>query len=178
MKKFLFVAAIFLSLFVFPLTIFAHGGVEKRAENILVTLFQTPLSPFVGEKVNFAFILTDISKNTRLVNKSARLVVTQTALGDPKKDKVILTQNVRSDVNGTINFSYAFPSTNYYDIDLQLGKAKDEGSVTGFLVQPRENNNDQIELLYVILIMSLLMNVIFLFVFLRFYKKKIRSIEA
>lgn len=178
MKKLLLVFAVFLVFLIFPLTIFAHGGVEKRAGDILVTLFQTPLSPLVGEKVDFAFILTDPTQTKHLVNKSARLVITKTAYNDPKDDKIVFTKNLTSDVNGTIDFSYAFPTTNYYDIDLQFGKPNDEANTTGFLVQPRQNNSDSIELLSVILIISLLINVVCLFIFLKFYKKKIKNSAA
>jgi hypothetical protein len=173
MKKLLSFLVIFGLILIFPLTILAHGGVEKRAGNILVTLFQTPLSPLVGENVNFAFILTDPTQSKRFVKKSTRLVITKTAYNDPKNDKIVYTKTFTSDVNGTIDFSYTFPTTNYYDIDLQFGKPNDEASTTGFLVQPRQNNNDEIDLLSAILAISLLMNVVFLFLFLRFYKRKI-----
>src|SRR5581483_12438559 len=126
MKQLTLFLLIFCLMLRFPLHFFAHGGVEKQAGNILVTLFQTPLSPLVGEDVAFSFTLTTPDKNKRLVHKQARLVVTQTAYNNPSKDKIVYSKEVSSDVNGIINFSYAFPTTDYYDIDVQFGKPDDE----------------------------------------------------
>ena len=147
----------------FPLHVFAHGGVEKQAGNILVTLFQTPLSPLVGEDVAFSFTLTTPDKNKRLVHKQARLVVTQTAYNNPSKDKIVYSKEVSSDVNGIINFSYAFPTTDYYDIDVQFGKPDDEANTTGFLVQPRQNLKFQDEMLIALLSISLIVNIVIFF---------------
>ena len=169
----LFISLLFLS---FPLTIFAHGGVEKRADDVLVTLFQTPLSPLVGENVSFAFVTTDVSKNTRLVNKAARLVVTQTTTGDASKDKIIFTKNVVSDSNGIINFSYTFPKTNYYDIDLEFGKPNDETHTTGFLVQPRTNLKLQEQIFLALLSISLTINIVIFFYWI--IGKKMKRIHA
>lgn len=174
-KKFtilFFVLAIFLFI---PRIVSAHGGVEKTAGNVLVTLFQTPLSPLVGENVTFSYILTDLSKNHVLKNKYARLVITKTYTGDENKDKVVFTKMVRSDVNGTITFSYSFPTTNYYDIDLEFGKQNDETNTTGFLVQPRENLQNNVQFLEIFLVVSIILNFVFLFYWLRNFLKTIQS---
>lgn len=173
MKKVLI--SVFFCALIFPIQAYAHGGVEKSAGNILVTLFQTPLSPLVGEKVNFAFILTDLSKSHVFKNKNVELIVTQTTIGDPSKDKIVYTGKVQSDVNGTINFSYVFLKTNYYDIDLAFGKPNDESKTTGFLVQPRENLQNNIQFLEILVVASFVLNCIFVFVWLRNFLRKIRS---
>lgn len=162
-------------LLISPRLVLAHGGVEKSVGNILITLFQTPLSPLVGEKVNFAFILTDPNKTKALKNKQARIVLTQTTVGDPSKDTVVFTQKVKSDVNGIINFSYTFPRTNYYDLDLEFGKPNDETNTTGFLVQPRENLQNNVQFLEIFVVVSLILNFVVLFYWLRNILKKIRS---
>src|SRR5438128_1364387 len=79
---FLFVIYLFVYLVYLPGNALAHGGVEKSAGDVLVTLFQIPLSPLVGENVTFSYILTDPSKKHFLKNKSARLVITKTYTGD------------------------------------------------------------------------------------------------
>src|SRR5258708_6640673 len=167
MKRFLLSIVTAILLFSLPSITYAHGGVEKQAGNILVTLFQTPLSPFVGEKVNFAFILTDPTKTKMSKNKQARIVVTQTTVGDATKDTIVFTKIVKSDTNGVINFSYSFPKTNYYDIDLEFGKSQDEANATGFLVQPRENLQNNIQFLEIICVISLVFNFVFIFFWLR-----------
>jgi len=175
MKRFLFCAVFAILLFCLPSITYAHGGVEKQAGNILVTLFQTPLSPLVRENVNFAFILTDPTKTKMLKNKQARIVVTQTTVGDATKDTIVFTKIVKSDTNGVINFSYSFPKTNYYDIDLAFGKPQDEANTTGFLVQPRENLQNNIQFLEIICVISLVFNFVFIFFWLRNFLRLIRS---
>ena|SRR6185437_9583518 len=160
MKRTIVFILFFIFAVILPQTASAHGGVEKGVGNILVTLFQTPLSPLVGENVNFAFILTDSSKAKFLKNKTAQLVVTQTTTGDPSADKVVYTKKVISDVNGTITFSYTFPKTNYYDIDLEFGKPGDETNTTGFLVQPREDLQPLLQILGFFVIVSILLNIV------------------
>ena len=175
MKKLLFCILLIILIGFYPRSAFAHGGVEKSVGNILVTLFQTPLSPLVGEKVDFAYILSDPTKTKMLKNKQARIVVTQTTVGDPSKDTVVYTQTVKSDKNGTINFSYTFPKTNYYDIDLEFGKPRDEANSTGFLIQPRENLQNNIQFLEILCVISLISNFLFIFFWLRNFLRRIRS---
>lgn len=175
MKRYLICVLFALLLSCLPSIAYAHGGVEKRAGNILVTLFQTPLSPLVGENVNFAFILSDSTKTKMLKNKQAKIVVTQTTVGDATKDTVVFTKIVKSDTNGVINFTYSFSKTNYYDIDLEFGKSQDEASTTGFLVQPRENLQNNIQFLEIICVISLVFNFVFIFFWLRNFLRLIRS---
>lgn len=175
MKKAILFLFLFLFIVCFPLVVSAHGGVEKRAVNILVTLFQTPLSPLVGEQVNFAFILTDPAASKRLMSKSVRLVVTQTTTGDPSKDKIVFTKQMKSDSNGIITFSYIFPKTNYYDIDLEFGKPGDKVDTTGFLVQPRENLQMNVQFLEIIAVVSIILNFVVLLFGLRKLLRSLRS---
>ncbi|HSW97883.1 MAG TPA: hypothetical protein VLF89_08715 [Candidatus Saccharimonadales bacterium] len=153
----------------------AHGGVEKSAGNILVTLFQSPLSPLMGENVTFSFILTDPAKKHVLKSKKVHVVITKTFTGDASRDQVVFSKDVRSDVNGTITFTYSFPTTNYYDIDLAFGRPNDEESTTGFLVQPRANLQNNIEFLEIIVVVSILINFLLLLYWLR---NKLRAIRT
>ena len=166
---------LFLLIFCFPLIVSAHGGVEKRAGNILVTLFQTPLSPLVGEQVNFAFILTDPTASKRFTGEFARLVVTQTTTGNPSMDKIVFTKQMKSDSNGIISFSYMFPKTNYYDIDLEFGKPGDKANTTGFLIQPRKNLQMNVQFLEIVAVVSIILNFVFLLFGLRKLLRSLRS---
>jgi hypothetical protein len=174
-KKISILLFVILIVIICPRLVLAHGGVENKAGNVLVTLFQTPLSPLTGENVNFAFILTDQTKSHFLKNKQARIVVTQTTVGDPSKDTVVFTQEVKSNTDGIINFSYTFPHTNYYDIDLEFGKPNDESNTTGFLVQPRENLQNNVQYLEIFVVISLILNFVFLFYLFRNLLRTIRS---
>lgn len=157
MKKYIFIVLVLAM--AFPLHVSAHGGVEKTVANTKVTLFQTPLSPFVNEPVDFSFILSNAKTLQRIQNKQLRLEVIKTVTGHEDQDHVVLKKEVTSDVNGVINFSYTFPKTNYYDIELQFGKEGDEASSTGFLVQPRSPTQIPV-LVYTVLALSLIANVL------------------
>jgi hypothetical protein len=132
MKKFLVL------ILLFPLTALAHGGVSKDVGNATVYLNQSPISPFVGEKVVMAFSLKD--KNSQpLKNLTVKLTLIDTYLGDQSKDKVILTQNVVTEVNGDFEFDYTFPKENYFDVEMDFADPiTHEDLNTGFLVQPRD----------------------------------------
>jgi hypothetical protein len=122
---------------VLPLTTQAHGGVEKHSGNIIVFLNQNPLSPLIGEPVDFAFKIVD-RNNTVLKNISATITLTDTFTGDESKDKEVFKKEVTTDANGSFEFSYTFPNSDYFDIDIGVtdpssGKTEE----VGFLVQPR-----------------------------------------
>jgi hypothetical protein len=160
MKRFiLFLVILFI---LSPLPIYAHGGVEKTATDATVTLFQDPISPLVGEKVNFTFIVNKAYTNDRLLNKSVRLEVIETTTGDASKDKVVYKKNIITDVNGIVSFSYVFSKTNFHDIELQFGKENDELDSAGFLVQPRENYHVAAFVLFLLVIILLAINFFFI----------------
>src|SRR5581483_4287547 len=90
-----------------PVTAFAHGGVSQNIGNAVVILNQSPLSPFVGEKVQMAFTITD-TKLVAIPNLGLELTLTDTYFGDAAKDKLVETQQLRTDANGTFVFDYVF----------------------------------------------------------------------
>lgn len=165
MKKF-FVSILIVGLF-FPARVFAHGGVQRTAGSVLVTLFQTPISPFVGETVNFTFVLTNSRTNQTIPRKTVRLEVIQTTVGDESKDKVVYKKEVTSDINGDISFNYTFPRTNYYDVELQFGKEGDELTSVGFLVQPRDSLTLTAKIIEYVGGVSILLNIVLAYFLLR-----------
>ncbi len=137
MKKYL--GLLFLALFFYAQTSFAHGGVSKNVDNSIVFLTQSPISPLLGEKVHFSFSLKDASYNAQ-AHKDIRLSVIDTAFNDEANDKIIFTQRLNTDVNGDFDFSYTFHKQNYFDIELTfLDPKTGSPETTGFLVQPRDN---------------------------------------
>ncbi|HEX5429531.1 MAG TPA: hypothetical protein VFX17_00440 [Patescibacteria group bacterium] len=131
MRKFLIVSALFL-----PLVTFAHGGVSKLVGSTLVSLNQTPLSPQVGQDVQFAFTFTD-TKFQQFKNLNFKLDVIDTAFNNPAADHLVYTTNVATDVNGNYIFKYIFPTSDYYDVELTFtDPTTDTSQTTGFLVQP------------------------------------------
>ncbi len=127
--------------FVLPGLAFAHGGVEKSTDNVVIFLTQTPLSPLVGEKVKMNFVVAS-SKNKleRFKNFEVQLSLIDTFYGDASRDRTILSETRRTDANGAIEFVYTFEKENFFDIDLEfvdpVSKEKDD---LGFLVLPRTN---------------------------------------
>jgi hypothetical protein len=116
----------------------AHGSVSKNVGNAVVYLNQTPLSPFVGEKVNLAFTITDTKFQT-LKNTDVQLVLVDTFFNDASRDQTILTQNLKTDDNGALLFEYRFPKSDYYDVELSFkDPVTGVEEATGFLVQPRQ----------------------------------------
>lgn len=138
MKKSFIIAALAFSI---PFFAGAHGGVSKNIGNAIVFLNQSPLSPLVGEKVDFNFVLTD-PKIVPLANTNASLTLTDTFFGDESKDKIILTKNFTTDNNGDFTFSHTFNKENYFDIDLDFkDPITGQNDSTGFLVQIRNGPN-------------------------------------
>lgn len=124
-----------------PLTAFAHGGFEKRAGDTVVYVTQTPISPFVGEKVTINMVFQKYDTFDRWKNTDIHIKLIDTFYGDETKDKTIYTRTETTDVNGSVNFSYTFEKENYFDLDIsfinpQTGKVEE----TGFLIQPRRRS--------------------------------------
>lgn len=136
-------AAIFLF---FPReTVSAHGGFEKRAGTVVVYVKQQPLSPLVGEKVQFWLSFRDegdsSAKNLNdqdLVHWPVQLSVIDTFYGDESKDTILYQKDFITDPNGGFNFEYTFTKENYFDIDLRLKDKKGISQQTGFLIFPRD----------------------------------------
>ena len=137
------VLIVFSALFIFPAlaqdqTAQAHGGVEKTAGNVTIVLYQDPLSPLVGENVQMTFVL--INKNTfqPVANLPVHLNLTDTFFGDVSRDKIIISEDLKTDNNGSLQFSYTFTKENYFDVDLKFNDPIDhKAEDNGFLIQPR-----------------------------------------
>lgn len=119
----------------------AHGGFEKRAGDTVVYVTQSPISPYVGEQVTINMVFQQYNSLDRWKNLDVQIKLIDTYYGDESKDKVIFATAQTTDVNGSLNFSYAFPKENYFDVDLSFknpitGKQEE----TGFLIQPRNEN--------------------------------------
>lgn len=141
-KKIAVSAALFL--FLFPSITFAHGGFQKQAGSVIVSIIQNPISPFVGEKVTFSFSLIDTAvpikqslDEQNLANWPVKLTLIKSFVGDQSRDRVILQKNLTTDVNGDFSFEYSFPEEAYYDIEFSLKDAKGQTQETGFIIQPR-----------------------------------------
>lgn len=134
--------AILIFIALLPSIALAHGGVQKSAGNITVYITQSPISPFVAEEVQFTFVLGKTDSLGRLREWPVTLTLIDTFYGDESKDKVILSEQKKTDANGAFQFTYTFPRENYFDIDLKFKDpttGKEEN--TGFLVQPRLATN-------------------------------------
>lgn len=115
----------------------AHGGVQRIAGNAVVTLYQSPISPFVGEPVKMTFALTGPG-GAALADREVELTLTDTFTGDESKDKVVLTKTYRTDANGDLEFDQTFPNPDYFDVDLSFADpVTGDEDEAGFLVQPR-----------------------------------------
>ena len=115
----------------------AHGGMQRSAGSVVVTLYQTPLSPFVGEPVTMTFALTG-ADGAALFDHEVKLTLTDTFTGDASKDRVILEKTYQTDANGDFEFEYSFPNPDYFDVDLAfLDPVTGHEEEAGFLVQPR-----------------------------------------
>lgn len=151
MTKYFKIVLLALALFFSAGFAYAHGGVEKRAGNVTIYLTQNPISPLIGEKVQFTFVLNQGDNIDRLGNFPVTLTLIDTFYGDATQDKTILTQNFTTDANGAFQFEYIFNKENYFDIDLKFkdpvsGKNED----LGFLVQPRFSEKNSINLWQII----------------------------
>ncbi len=125
-------------LFATPLLSQAHGGVSQTVGNVVVHLNQTPISPLLGEEVTMNFSIRNL-QNKPIPNLPIELNLTDTFYGDATKDKLILTKNFTTDVNGDFAFTYSYNKENYFDIDLNFQDPDTkQDEETGFLVQPRD----------------------------------------
>lgn len=161
MRKFLGILTVGLvtSFLIFQLATlaFAHGGFEKRAGNIVVSVSQDPISPLVGEKVKMYFSFRDESIPVKqslneqdLTNWPVTLSVIDTYYGDQSKDKTIFKKDLKTDANGGFSFEYTFNKENYFDIDLRLKDSQGKDQETGFLIQPRKITTSNNFLLYLL----------------------------
>ncbi len=133
--------AVGLAVLFIPTTTAAHGGFEKRAGDTVVYITQSPISPYVGEKVTINMVFQQYNSLDRWKNLDVQLKLIDTYYGDESRDRVVFTTTETTDVNGSLNFSYTFPKENYFDVDLsftnpQTGKKEE----TGFLIQPRNKS--------------------------------------
>lgn len=135
MKYLLLYIALFL--LIFPNPSFAHVGVQKRSGNTIVTFYQTPLSPLVGEEVKITFVVTDIDLKPRRSLKGI-LTLIDTFYGDESKDKKILDKRFETDANGAFKFSYTFEKENFFNINLQFDGQEERWQRIDYLIQPRK----------------------------------------
>jgi hypothetical protein len=129
-------AAFILAIALVPAITLAHGGMRQIGGDVIVTNFQTPLSPLVGEKVTSTFVLTDREYH-RLPGKTVTLTLIDTFHGDESRDQTILTQQFNTDANGQIEFAHTFGKANYFDYDLAFADTTGAAQTVGFLVQTR-----------------------------------------
>jgi hypothetical protein len=116
----------------------AHGGVQRVTGSALITLYQSPISPFIGEPVRMTFALTG-KDGAALADREVKLTLTDTFTGDESRDRVVLEKTYRTDANGDLEFDQTFPNPDYFDIDLSfLDPVSGQGVEGGFLVQPRQ----------------------------------------
>lgn len=123
--------------FQLPTTIFAHAGVQKKGDNIIVTFYQSPISPLVGEEIKLTFVVTD-QNLTPKINTEGALILIDTFYGDESKDKVILTKQFTTDANGAVEFTYTFDKENYFNIELQFKGQEEKWQHIDYLIQPRQ----------------------------------------
>ena len=145
--RFKLAALVGLAWLILPVQALAHGGVQQNTDNAIVTLYQTPLSPVVCEKVTTDFVIKS-KDGDRLKNMPVKLSLTDTYYGDSTKDKMVLTQNLRTDANGLLAFSYRYAKPDYYDIDLDF-KVDGKSQESGFLIQVRNPYKNWYSLTYV-----------------------------
>ena len=127
-------------------TTFAHAGVQKRNSEFIVTFYQSPISPLVGENVKVTFVVTDHNLNSQK-GLEGRLNLIDTFYGDESKDKKILERTFKTDANGAFEFEYTFNKENYFNIELQFKGREEKVEHVDFLVQPRKvKNSDNIPL--------------------------------
>jgi hypothetical protein len=141
--------ALLIIFFFFPTSVFAHGGFLKQAGNIVVDINSSPISPFVGEKVDVYATFKDTSKKIKsslsdqnLTDWPVEITVIDTFYGDQSKDKVIYKQGAKTNSNGGLDFTYTFPKENYFDIEYTLKDTTGKLQTTGFLIQTRSQNNN------------------------------------
>lgn len=140
MRKAFFTLVVIVGVLLLPTVIIAHGGVEKTSGKTSVYITQSPVSPLIGELVQFTFVLKQ-GVNAPFRNLPVKLALIDTYYGDESKDTVILTETKQTDANGAFQFSYTFNRENYFDIDLAFTDPTDQtNQEVGFLVQPRTPN--------------------------------------
>lgn len=144
--KWLTILILTIFLITYPDIVLAHAGVFKRSGNTLITIYQNPISPLVGEEVKFTFAITDLDYN-RIENLDLKLTLIDTYYGGESKDRIILTKQFKTDANGVFEFKYTFneqnsfgEKENYFNIDLSFRDKDGKDQQIDFLVQPRDSN--------------------------------------
>lgn len=117
-------------------TAFAHAGVMKTSGTTDIVLYQSPISPLVGERVRMTFVFTEHDKNDQIRELPVVLRLIDTVYGNEAADTVILKKDVLTDANGSIAFDHVFPKQNHFDVELTFDDPTGTQTV-GFLVQPR-----------------------------------------
>lgn len=126
-----------------PSLVLGHGGFQKQAGETTVYIIQNRVSPLVGEEVEFNFVLKQ-GLNSPLKTTEVELAVIDTFFGDESKDKTIFNKTLKTDENGSIDFSYTFSKENYFDVELSFADPKTQKRVTtGFLIEPRAPKTKQ-----------------------------------
>jgi len=115
---------------------FAHAGVMKTSGSTDIVLYQSPISPLVGEKVRMTFVFTEHDQNDQIRELPVVLRLIDTVYGNKAADTVILEKDMRTDVNGALKFDYVFSKQNHFDVELTFDDPAGAQTV-GFLVQPR-----------------------------------------
>jgi hypothetical protein len=140
-----------LSFFIFPIQSLAHGGVSKNVGNTVVYLNQSPLSPRLGDEVQLSFAFRD-KDNKNLSHLPVILSVIDTYFGDALKDQEVGKQQLTTDVNGDLDFSYKLTKTDYFDVELTFKDPVDgKDDTTGFLIQAQKGYSQTVVLLGVFL---------------------------
>lgn len=130
----------FLLIFQLIPSAFAHAGVQKRNKDYIVTFYQSPISPLVGEQVKITFVVTDHNLD-RQVEVEGNLILIDTFYGDESKDKKIFDKKFITDANGAFEFEYTFDKENYFNIELVFKGEEDKADHIDFLVQPRKGKD-------------------------------------
>lgn len=130
------ILVLFLLSFLFPQFVYSHSGVQKRGDNTIVTFYQSPISPLVGEEVKITFSVTDLNLD-RKPNSKGTLTLIDTFKGDESKDTVILTKLFKTDENGSAEFSYTFDKENHFSLNLQFDGQKEKWQHIDYLIYPR-----------------------------------------
>jgi len=136
MRKVLFLLTLlFLCGVVFPTKINAHGGVQKLGGSTVVTIRQTPLSPLVGEKVKFTFVVSDPNfipdRNLRVTLSLWKIEIVE---GKAKEIK-ILERPYLTSANGAFDFEYTFAEEKEFYLAFEFEGRK--GGDFHYVIKPR-----------------------------------------
>lgn len=126
-------------LFFFPGTALAHGGIQRLSGASVVTCYPQPLAPLVNESFQIDCTISDTDLKS-LPGIAGNLRLTEAASADPAQDREILARSFTTDENGSLHFSYTFPRSSYFDLELSYPDPSGTNQEVGFLFQPRQPN--------------------------------------